>query len=80
MIHSKFDVVINILLDQKNKKQNEAMDPINALQNLASQGTRNPMPMMNMGNTMGMTNTNANANVLQNLIHVSIHYSMICFS
>lgn len=60
-----------MLLDQKSKKQNEAMDPINALQNLASQGTRNPMPMMNMGNTMGMTNANANANVLQNLIHVS---------
>lgn len=53
----------------KNKKQHEAMDPINALQNLASQGTRNPMPqMMNMNNAMGMANTNPNVNVLQNLM------------
>lgn len=50
------------------------MDPINALQNLASQGTRNPMPsqMMGLGNTMGVANPNANANVLSNLIHVSV--------
>lgn len=62
--------------DQKNKlQQSEAMDPINALQNLTNQGTRNPMPaqMMNMGNQIGMgnVNPNANANVLQNLINVS---------
>lgn len=63
-----------MVLDQKNKKQqSEAMDPINALQNLTNQGTRNPMPtqMMAMGNQMGMGNANPNANVLQNLIHVS---------
>lgn len=51
------------------------MDPINALQNLTNQGTRNPMPaqMMNMGNQIGMgnVNPNTNANVLQNLINVS---------
>lgn len=63
-------------LDQKNKlQQSEAMDPINALQNLTNQGTRNPMPaqMMNMGNQIGMgnVNPNTNANVLQNLINVS---------
>lgn len=64
--------------DQKNKiQQSEAMDPINALQNLTNQGTRNPMPpqMMNMGNQIGMgmgnVNTNPNVNVLQNLINVS---------
>lgn len=61
---------------QKNKiQQPEAMDPINALQNLTNQGTRNPMPtqMMNMGNQLGMgnVNTNPNVNVLQNLINVS---------
>lgn len=51
------------------------MDPINALQNLTNQGTRNPMPnqMMPMGNQpMGMGNANPNANVLQNLINVSL--------
>lgn len=50
------------------------MDPINALQNLTNQGTRNPMPpqMMGMGNQMGMGNANPNANVLQNLINVCI--------
>lgn len=54
------------------------MDPINALQNLTNQGTRNPMPtqMMNMGNQIGMggvnVNANPNVNVLQNLINVSI--------
>lgn len=48
------------------------MDPINALQNLASQGTRNPMPqMMNLSNQMVMGGGNANPNVLQNLMHVS---------
>lgn len=62
--------------DQKNKlQQSEAMDPINALQNLTNQGTRQPMPqqMMNMGNQIGMgnVNQNPNANVLQNLINVS---------
>lgn len=62
--------------DQKNKlQQSEAMDPINALQNLTNQGTRNPMPaqMMNMGNQIGVgnVNPNTNANVLQNLINVS---------
>lgn len=65
---------------QKNKlQQSETMDPINALQNLTNQGTRNPMPtqMMNMGNQMGMGNVNVNpnpnpnVNVLQNLINVS---------
>lgn len=79
-------------LDQKNKlQQSEAMDPINALQNLTNQGTRNPMPtqMMNMGNQIGMGNVNANpnVNVLQNLINVSSEvgkfpfYSMkfVCF-
>lgn len=58
---------------QKNKKQqSEAMDPINALQHLTNQGTRNPMPaqMMAMSNQMGMGNTNSNPNVLQNLINV----------
>lgn len=62
--------------EAKNKKQPETMpDPINALQNLASQGTRNPMPgqMMPMG-AMNPSNVNPNANVLQNLIHV------ICFA
>lgn len=63
-------------LGQKNKKQqSEAMDPINALQNLTNQGSRNPMPnqMMPMGNQpMGMGNANPNANVLQNLINVSL--------
>lgn len=57
----------DFISDTKNKKQqSEAMDPINALQNLTNQGARNPMPaqMMNVGN-------NPNANVLQNLIHVS---------
>lgn len=50
------------------------MDPINALQNLTNQGTRNPMPaqMMAMGNQMNMANNaNTNPNVLQNLINVS---------
>lgn len=48
------------------------MDPINALQNLASQGTRNPMPqMMNLSNQMVMGGGNANPNVLQNMMHVS---------
>lgn len=43
----------------------QKVDPINALQNLASQGTRNPMPqMMNMNNQMAMGNANANPNVL----------------
>lgn len=55
------------VLDQKNKKQqSEAMDPINALQNLTNQGARNPMPNPQM---MG---NNPNANVLQNLIHVNM--------
>lgn len=61
-------------LDTKNKKQqSEAMDPINALQNLTNQGTRNPMPaqMMAMGNQMGMGNANTNPNVLHNLINVN---------
>lgn len=71
--------------DQKNKlQQSEAMDPINALQNLTNQGTRNPMPaqMMNMGNQIGMgnVNPNANANVLQNLINVSFIGSSNTFS
>lgn len=56
------------------------MDPINALQNLTNQGTRNPMPtqIMNMGNQLGMgnvnvnVNANPNVNVLQNLINVSV--------
>lgn len=49
------------------------MDPINALQNLTNQGTRNPMPaqMMGMGNQLGMGNSNVNPNILQNLINVS---------
>lgn len=61
------------LTAQKAKKQ-EAMDPINALQNLTNQGTRNPMQpqMMGMGNQMGMANANNNPNVLQNLINVSL--------
>lgn len=51
----------------------QSIDPINALQNLTNQGTRNPMPaqMMAMGNQMGMGNANANPNVLHNLINVS---------
>lgn len=63
--------------DNKNinkKQQPEAMpDPINALQNLASQGTRNPMPtqMMGIGDSVGPGNANPNANILQNLIHVT---------
>lgn len=67
-------VILHTLLDHKNKKQTEAMDPINALQNLTNQGTRNPMPtqMMAMGNQMNMANNaNANPNVIQNLINVS---------
>lgn len=64
-----------IISDQKSKKQqSEAMDPINALQNLTNQGTRNPMPTQMtqmMGNQMGMGNANVNPNVLQNLINVS---------
>lgn len=51
------------------------MDPINALQNLTNQGTRNPMPAQltqMMGNQMGMGNANVNPNVLQNLINVSL--------
>lgn len=75
-----FTVVSLFISDQKNKKQqSEAMDPINALQNLTNQGTRNPMPtqmtqMMGnqMGNQMGMGNANVNPNVLQNLINVSL--------
>lgn len=70
---------LHITLDQKNKKQqSEAMDPINALQNLTNQGTRNPMPtqMMAIGNQMGMGNTNPNTNVLQNLMNVRI--TLIC--
>lgn len=60
--------------DSKNKKQPEAQgiaDPLNALQNLAGQGSR-PMPpqMMGMNNVMGGNAPNPNANVLQNLIHV----------
>lgn len=49
-------------------------DPINALQNLASQGTRQmPSQMMPMaGGTMAANNAPPNANVLQNLIHVSL--------
>lgn len=52
---------------------NETMpDPINALQNLASQGARNPMqPQMMMGNPMGQAGMNQGSNLLQNLIHVS---------
>lgn len=48
-------------------------DPINALQNLASQGARNPMQpqMMSMGNPMAQAGMNQNSNLLQNLIHVS---------
>lgn len=71
-----------IFLDQRNKKQQaetmaqqseRMVDPINALQNLTNQGTRNPMPaqMMAMGNQMGMGNANTNPNVLHNLINVS---------
>lgn len=64
-----------MLSDQKNKKQQpETMpDPINALQNLATQGTRNTMPsqMMSLGG-MGPVSANQNANVLQNLIHVNM--------
>lgn len=57
-------------------KQQSEMDPINALQHLTNQGTRNPMPaqmmtMGNVGNQMPMANANANPNVLQNLINVS---------
>lgn len=69
--------------DTKNKTQvanNEPMqDPINALQNLASQGTRNPMQpqmSMGMGGPMG-PGGNPNSNVLQNLIHVSIEFNYI---
>lgn len=53
-------------------------DPINALQNLASQGTRNPMQSQMMGiggqmNPMGgpQPGPGNNSNVLQSLIHVS---------
>lgn len=55
------------------------MDPINALQNLTNQGTRNPMPtqMMAIGNQMGMGNSNPNTNVLQNLMNVRI--ILICY-
>lgn len=66
---------MEIFSDQKNKlQQSEAMDPINALQNLTNQGTRQPMPpqMMNMGNQIGMGNVNTNPNVLQNLINVRL--------
>lgn len=58
-----------VVLGQKNKKE---VDPINALQNLTNQGTRNQMPaqMMAMGNQMGMGNANTNPNVLHNLINV----------
>lgn len=50
-------------------------DPINALQNLASQGARNPMQpqMMPMGNPTGM---NQGSNLLQNLIHVCTFHSI----
>lgn len=59
--------------DAKNKKADTMPpDPINALQNLASQGTRQmPSQMMPMaGGTMAPNNAPPNANVLQNLIHV----------
>lgn len=69
------NTLLEIFSDQKNKlQQSEAMDPINALQNLTNQGTRQPMPpqMMNMGNQIGMGNVNTNPNVLQNLINVRL--------
>ncbi|XP_031618871.1 mediator of RNA polymerase II transcription subunit 15 [Contarinia nasturtii] len=57
---------------QKNKKQqSETMDPINALQHLTNQGTRNPMPgqMMAMGGNQMQMGNNTNPNALQNLIN-----------
>lgn len=75
MVHHHFSCEFKIVfvLDSKNKKPDTMPpDPINALQNLASQGTRQmPSQMMPMAGT-AMTPNNAppNANVLQNLIHV----------
>lgn len=56
-------------------------DPINALQNLASQGSRNAMQsqMMSMGGPMGPAGSNQNTNVLQNLIHVILFADVFFF-
>lgn len=65
-------IYIFCLIDTKNKAPNTDApppDPINALTNLASQGSRNPMQsqMMALG---GPNAGNQGSNVLQNLIHV----------
>lgn len=66
-------------LDSKNKAQNpqnpqnqeQMPDPLNALTNLATQGSRNPMQsqMMSLGGGAMAGGNNPNAN-LQNLMHV----------
>lgn len=47
-----------------------APDPINALTNLASQGSRNPMQSQMMGMGGPGNAGNQGSNMLQNLIHV----------
>lgn len=70
--HIVMKLKVHLFVDSKNKKPDAMPDPINALQNLASQGTRQmPSQMMPMvGGAMAANNTPPNANALQNLIHV----------